>query len=154
MTKKEKEAQRLEAIEALKKMLQPGKRVYTQLEHVSSTGMSRRIRVYIPVKSEHEPDGMSIRDISYWTAHAIGARWNSDRGSIVVGGCGMDMGYHVVYSLASTLWGRRSNGGGFECIGEHCPSNDHANGDISREDGAAQHYTHSDGGYALTHSWL
>lgn len=34
------------------------------------------------------------------------------------------MGFHVVYGLARTLWPD-----GYGCIGEHCPSNDHSNGD-------------------------
>lgn len=152
MSKKaEKEAQRLEAITALKKMVTPGMRIYTQLEHVGSSGMSRRIKVFIPVTSDYEQNKMSIRDITYWTAHACGYRFNGDKGSIVIGGCGMDMGYAIVYSLSRVLFADD-----FKCIGEHCPSNDHVNdrdGSFKRE-AANIGRKHSDGGYALTHSWL
>ncbi len=150
MTKKEKEAQRLEVVTVLKKMILPGSRIYTQLEHVSSSGMSRRIRVFIPVQSEYELNGMNIRDITHWTAQACGYRLNGDKGSIVIGGCGMDMGYSIVYSLSSTLFREA-----FHCIGEKCPSNDHTNdhdGTWNRAENVGR--LHSDGGYALTHSWL
>lgn len=146
LTKKEKEANRIEAIEVLRKMLQPGQRVYTSLRHVSSNGMSRRIRVYITVPSEYEPTGVSIYDATYFAAWACGYRFNSDKGDIAIGGAGMDMGYAIVYSLSSALY--RDN---FTCIGEKCPSNDHANGD---KEGYSIGHKHTDGGYALRHSWL
>lgn len=42
-------------------------------------------------------------------------------------GCGMDMGFHLVYSLSRVLFSPKQ--GGFEClgIGHYCPSNDHSN---------------------------
>jgi len=59
-------------------------------------------------------------------------------------GCGMDMGFALVYDLSRILFKE-----GFECIGEHCPSNDHSNGDRDRTP-----HKHSDPGYALNHRWL
>jgi hypothetical protein len=46
----------------------------------------------------------AIRNIGYLAARAMGDTWDSDRQGIKVGGCGMDMGFHLVYSLGSTLW--------------------------------------------------
>ena len=145
MTKKEKEQAKAEALNWLRKCLKPGDRVYTSLDHVSSSGMSRRIGVY------HVHNG-EIHKISRLVADAIGSSYNSDKGSLVVGGTGMDMGYHVVYRLASVLWRDE-----FMCIGEgkdgvgRCPSNDHFNGD---KEGYTVGHKHSDGGYSLRHSWL
>lgn len=144
MTKKETEEKRLDAIKYLRTIIKQGDRVYTGLQHVSSSGMSRRIKVYMPVKSERENNGMAIQDISWYVSHACGIRYNQDYRSLVVGGCGMDMGYHVVYKLARVLY--RDD---FECIGENCPSNDHVNGDKVKKG-----QQHSDAGYSLTHSWI
>src|SRR5712692_6873174 len=63
---------------------------------------------------------------------------------IKVSGAGMDMGFHLVYSLSYDLYPD-----GFECIGERCPSNDHSNGD---RDYSPHH--HKDGGYALLQRWI
>lgn len=59
-------------------------------------------------------------------------------------GCGMDVGFSLVYNLGWVLFPN-----GFECVGERCPSNDHSNGD---RDYSPHH--HSDGGYALRQRWL
>ena len=121
----------------LLKWLKPGDTIYTVLRHVSRSGMSRKIDLY---KIE---DGQPI----FLTGHAakvLGERWDFDRGGIVVGGCGMDMGFHLVYNLSYALFKD-----GFECIGDGCPANDHNNGD--------RDYTphmHSDPGYALNHRWM
>lgn len=151
VSKKEQKAREVEeAKEHLRRWIKPGQRVYTSLEHVSSTGMSRRIRVYVVTPSEHEVGGHQIYDATYFTAKACGYRFNSDKHAIVIGGAGMDMGYSIVYSLSSVLYR-----GNFKCIGEGCPSNDHTNdrdGSWSRENNKGRE--HSDGGYALTHSWL
>lgn len=79
------------------------KRVYCVLRHVSNSGMSRRIDFYC------------IRDnrpiwLSYDIARALDYR-HSDKGGLVIGGCGMDMGFHVVYTLSSVLYGHSNDGG-------------------------------------------
>lgn len=120
------------AIKSLKAILKPGDSVYTILKHVSKSGMSRDIDVVIV-------DGEDIKNISYWVACALDYKLNN-RG-IRVGGCGMDMGFHLIYTLSSTLFSE-----GFDCIGDKCPSNDHVN----RED----NNHHRDGGYALIQKWI
>ena len=49
--------------------------------------------------------------------------YNRKAEAIRVGGCGMDMGFHVVYNLSRALY----RDGRFVCMGEDCPSNDHSN---------------------------
>lgn len=158
MTKKQS-VERQEAIDSLRETLKPGMTVYTILRHVSRSGMQREISLKLI-------GGDGALDLDWRAARAIGLRIGKHNG-IIVGGCGMDMGFHLVYSLSATLFR-----GGFGCIGKGCPSNDHSNGDrdytphvddcpqSSDEAGtdiprkrAHRHY-HSDGGYALRHKWL
>lgn len=76
----------------------------------------------------------------------------------------MDMGFWAVYQLSYGLFK-----GGFGCIGEGCPSNDHSNGDrdytphMSEADrmgadgelcNCHKDHMHNDGGYALKQRWL
>ncbi len=132
-----------DARDTLRALLSPGDTVTTILRHVSSSGMSRRIT--LTVCSNGVP-----RDISRLAARAAGLDFNENHWQIVMGGCGMDMGFSAVYSLSRALF----TDPGFICTGENgpsrwCPSNDHSNG--SRD------YTphlHSDAGYALLQRWL
>src|ERR1035437_6186461 len=93
-------AQRTEAVEAmarLREMLKPGDELTTILRHVSRSGMMRHIDVY-----RFGADGS--RDyLSGLVARACDWRTAAD-GSLKVCGCGMDMGFEVVYKLGATLW--------------------------------------------------
>ena len=97
-------AKKLEAQEARETLLEhyltEGSRVYTILRHVSSSGMSRDISLVIADK-----DG-TICDITYYTAQATGDKLIERNGhrAIRVRGCGMDMGFHLVYELSSVLF--------------------------------------------------
>jgi hypothetical protein len=118
-------------------------KVSTVLRHVSRSGMMRHISLFVAVEGE-------VIDITYYAAVLLGDN-RADDGGIKITGCGMDMGFSLVYNLSRTLWPN-----GFDCIGEgdgsystRCPSNDHANGD--------RNYTphhHSDSGYLLKHHWI
>ena len=138
-----KEQLRSECISTLKGRIKAGQTIYTTLQNVSSNGMSRRIIVTTI-------DDGRIWNITRLVATACEYRYNDNYGALVVGGCGMDMGFSVVYGLSSVLFR-----GDFHCVGEGCPSNDHANdrdGSWSRETNKGR--LHSDGGYALRHSWI
>jgi len=118
------------AIKFLRKHLKPGKKVYTILRHRSSSGMSRDISVAIVLRGE-------VSDISWYVAHAIGYKRNPDNGALKVSGCGMDMGFSVVYSLGRVLYPK-----GFKL-----PKGRYGrNGDTSGFD--------KDGGYALKQEWI
>lgn len=130
---RERESARAE----LREIVKPGDTLYTVLRHVSRSGMNRGIDVY--KIEDGEP-----RWLSPLIAKATGFRFNDKRECLSVSGCGMDMGFHVVYELSYALYGKD-----FHCQGEECPSNDHSNGD--------RDYTphkHSDGGYALRQRWM
>lgn len=133
-----------EAVDTLRDLLPVGTTVYTQLISVARDGMSRHIQVLIPMQ---RADGsLYIRNITRLVGKAIGSRMSRDGDDLVVSGAGMDMGYHVVYGLARSLYPN-----GHDCIGQGCPSNDHSN-DWQRTDWTGAH--HTDGGYSLRHQWL
>lgn len=78
-----------------------GKRatIYTVLRSVSASGMTRHISLIVA-------QGDDIYDITYLAAQALGDKV-SERGgynTIKVNGCGMDMGFHLVYNLSSVLF--------------------------------------------------
>ena len=134
-----------EAIRRLRGWIKPGDLVYTVLRRRSSSGMTRHISVLgIWDKSE---EGSRISDFTWNAAKALGCRMDRDTGGLVVGGCRMDMGYHLVYNLGRVLY----QDIGFKCIGEkaRCLSNAHSNGE-----GYTKGKRHSDAGYSLRHSWL
>jgi len=76
------------------------KTVYTFLRHVSSSGMSRDITLKMV-----DDDG-TLRDITYLSAKAMGETCRDRHGwnVIRVHGCGMDMGFHLVYNLSHSLY--------------------------------------------------
>ena len=86
------------AISSLRNILKVGDIVYTTVKTVSSSGMSRKISCYIV------QDG-KIRSISNLTGNALEWSTGDNSGSVTVTGCGMDMGFHLVYTLSSVLFG-------------------------------------------------
>ena len=124
------ELYRAQEIANLKKWIKPGTTIYTKLETVSASGMSRRISVYIVApKTKHEP--ARIVNITGMTAHATGDTV-SDKGGIMKTGCGMDMGFSIVYDLGRALWPKGT----------------------PKPHGSRNGAPDKDGGYALKHSWL
>lgn len=171
MSKKAEQArERAEAIEQLRAIVKPGMTVQTILRHVSRSGMSRSISAVVTT-----PDGAETID---WLLVRAGIGGGLDRthDGVKMGGCGMDMGFALVYELSRVLFPD-----GFGCIGKGCPSNDHSNGDRdytpntvkqigwaacdacclapdeqrNRNQGCPEHsHWHRSGGYALRHRWL
>jgi hypothetical protein len=88
---KAKRAEQAEAIEKLRIMLPPGSMVKTILRHCSRSGMSRSISPIV-----------NGEDVGYLVALAIDERRDPKNGGIKLGGCGMDMGFQLVYLLART----------------------------------------------------
>lgn len=86
-----------EAVADLRKILKPGDTVHCLLRSVSRSGMSRVIDLVL-----YEKDGP--RNIGYLAARAVDMPFDRDRGGVKVGGCGMDMGFHLVYELSYRLF--------------------------------------------------
>jgi len=85
-----------QAKDDLMTLIKPNSVINTLVRSVSSNGMSRRISLYIV-------DGQEMRSIDHWASVITGYK-QSDKGGLIVGGCGMDMGFHLVYTLGALLW--------------------------------------------------
>lgn len=143
-TKQEQE----EAKEHLRNWLKPGDTVYTVLRHVSRSGMMRHIDVYA-IKADENGETNKLY-LSYNVARALEYS-TTEGGALKVGGCGMDMGYHIAHSLSMALYPE------YQCTGEDnkrrkcCGSGDHVNGPKpAKRDGKMVHHD----GYALEHEWI
>lgn len=109
-----------EARERLRKWLKPGDTVYCILRHVSRSGMMRVIDL---IKVEEDGE---VLHLGYNAAKALGWPYDRRREGVRVSGCGMDMGFQLVYSLAHVLFS------GDQTVAERG----------------------EDAGYLLTHRWL
>ena len=134
-------ADRVEAIEELRSLLNPGDTVYTVLKHVSRSGMMRIITPLIlradstkvfnargiranadsPRYVTLDESMMGRYYLGYLAHKALGWSIDNDHG-VKVDGCGMDMGFHLVYCLSSVIFRD-----GFDCGGERCTSCEHFN---------------------------
>lgn len=169
-----------QAILHLRDVLKPGDTVYTVLRHVSRSGMSRNIDLYY--MRDDAPQW-----ISAYVGHAIGSpqsrkNWERSQG-LTVGGCGMDMGFHLVYNLGRVLF---RDGFGEACRKCHRRASTKAEAEIlastdirknastnlpyaamCMQATSSDNFHHefrgrngdrsgwdSDGGYALRHQWL
>lgn len=93
------EKEREEAIETLRKLLPPGSQVWSMVDRVSRSGMTRHVSLY----------GVSGGDIIWLTGYVATAtgrrRHYGPRDTIVVGGCGFDAGDDLVRHLSHALYG-------------------------------------------------
>ena len=143
-TRTQSHAQKMDAIQTLKNMgIEAGVTVYTTLKYCSPNGMRRRISCFIVrpaptyINDDYPRDtAPRIQCIDYLVAQATGCK-HDPRGGIVMGGCGMDMGFALVYSLGRALYPDRFT---------LAPHQYGRNGDTSGFD--------IDGGYALKHEWI
>jgi len=135
MATKKELAERQEAIEELRAMLKPGQTIYTVLRHVSKSGMSRDISLHIGA-------GSDVQTITWLAARALGWQLKEVHGSNAIRcpGCGMDMGFHLVYSLSRVLFpdGFRPRDAG-KSYGRNGTSADELD---------------TDGGYCLQQHWI
>ena len=92
-----KDVERQEYIEKLREILKPGDVLYTTVKHVSRSGMSRVINIHII--RDNKPEWLS-----YWIAKALDYKFSERYEAVIVNGCGMDMGFHLVYNLSSILF--------------------------------------------------
>lgn len=154
------------ALDQLRELCPPNTTVHTVVRHVTSSGMGRTISAFV-IKDNQ------LRDLDWLINKAdIGFKADSRRPGLKVGGAGMDMAFHLVYTLSRALYPD-----GYECNGNSgykreggCGSNDHSNyrhwldGDQGTWDREAGEWVggtpnlepnyqigkhHSDGGYAL-----
>ena len=84
------------AEELLKECFPKGSTAHTTVVHVARSGMSRHIKVFAIT-------GKRIQNISYYVAEYLDWRY-TNKEAVFVGGCGMDMGFHLIYTLSSCLY--------------------------------------------------
>jgi len=123
MTKAERIAANAQATKTLKRALKPGQTIYFVVTHVARSGMQRSIEFYIPCvesSTEYVQHGsatdhpmsterktvrrLAIQRITWEMSRILGYRIDQKNGGLIVGGCGMDMGFHCVYTLGQRLW--------------------------------------------------
>lgn len=81
--------------------LKPGDRIYCVQRHVARSGMCRHIDFY---QIQNDTKSPSVQCISAWVADLLGYPRDKKGNSVIVRGCGMDMGFAVVYELSKTLF--------------------------------------------------
>tara|TARA_R100000315_G_C5190942_1_gene111352 strand:+ start:66 stop:380 length:315 start_codon:yes stop_codon:yes gene_type:complete len=80
----------------LKDWFPKGSTAHTTVVHVARSGMSRHIKVFAI-------SGERIQNISYHVSKLLDWRF-TNKEAVFVGGCGMDMGFHLIYTLSSKLY--------------------------------------------------
>jgi len=130
MTTKYSKTEIREALGHLREILKPGDTVYTKLIHVSRSGMYRVIDLLI-IKN-NEPIWLS-----HYAAKLLEGYDERHKGC-KAGGCGMDMGFHLVYNLGRVLWPD-----GFPVPVNYWRNRSYAEGEIE-----------TDSGYALHQRWM
>ncbi len=100
--KQEREQEQESAKEFLRKVFASQERptAWTILKWVSTSGMSRDMKVCTQYEGR-------VVDITWYVAQASSVGQLKERNGqrvVRVGGCGMDMGFHLVYSLSLSLY--------------------------------------------------
>ena len=131
--------------ETLLKLLEPTMTIYTVVKYVSQSGMTRHISCYVATTNDKTKEPQ-ITDISWYVANILDYK-RAENGGVKVSGCGMDMGFSLVYNLSSVLFRN-----GFKCLGENCGANDHTNDYKCKR--IKDKHLHKDGGYAINQKWL
>ena len=100
-TRKFTKEQKAAWLEELRQDLKPGDTLHMIVRKVSASGMSRHIDVY-----RFAVDGGQVR--KYWMSSRIAAvagfTFDDRHECLKVSGCGMDMCWHVGYTLGRVLW--------------------------------------------------
>ncbi len=100
-TEKEKETQRAQEFLCAVFAKQERPIAYTILKSVSASGMSRTMKVVTY-------DDGRVLDITWWVSLVSGVGTLTEKNGqrvVRVGGCGMDIGFHLIYSLGVALYG-------------------------------------------------
>lgn len=94
---------RAESVQRLRELFPPGSEVRTVVKHVARSGMGRVIDV-LAIAPPRNSDPARIVSVGYDVARVLDSRYDNDHGGVWVQGCGMDMCFHLVYSLARVLY--------------------------------------------------
>lgn len=92
-----------DARESLLRLLKPGDKVFTSLEHVSRSGLQRVIQLHVFRGSNRNPQH---RVLGWNATKVLNDRYHERHEGVVVNGCGMDMGFDLVYRLSYALFAK------------------------------------------------
>ncbi len=121
-----------------KKLLRRAKyTVWTKLSHVSQSGMTRTISAYVIVDNEPQCIDFYIEQLGTYKRTKLNARHEG----LTVSGCGMDMGFSLVYNTSRQLYPK-----GFKSSSRNA-----GNGMKPTDKG---YEWDTDGGYRLKQRWL
>jgi len=81
----------------LKEWFPNGSVAHTTVVHVARSNLSRHIKVFAI-------DGKRILNVSGYVAEYLDYRFTK-KDAVFVSGCGMDMGFHLIYTLSQKLYG-------------------------------------------------
>lgn len=85
------------ALQELKRIFPKGSTVSTTVKHVSRSGMTRDIAVF------GADPAHGIRNVSYLVVALEIGRLHER--AVRISGCGMDMGFSIVYDMSMALYG-------------------------------------------------
>jgi hypothetical protein len=94
-----------EAIDQLRELLPEGSTVWTIVRHVSRSGMLRHISPFIITNQSYGPDTFVPHDLAYLVARAGIFTRPRDGEGLKIHGAGMDMGFHLVYTIGQVIHG-------------------------------------------------
>ena len=101
-----------EALESLKEWIKKGDLLHTKLNHVSKSKTMRHISVR-HLKATNNPEyPVNVSNYDYHVARVLDLPEAPNYQGVKVGGCGMDMGFHLVYSLSRALFKDEPKGEG------------------------------------------
>lgn len=96
-----------EAADLLREWIKPGDTIYSVIDQVSSSGMSRHIQLFC-IRISKESGKPYIQRITYSAAVLLDYKQLNAPGHqdcIRISGCGMDMAWHTVSQLSYALFG-------------------------------------------------
>ncbi len=100
MNKKQtKELKRQNAITKIKEWLKPNDTILIIQKSVSSSGMSRQVKVY---------NQRTMSNLTYFIPDILDLRYNQNNDCVSISGCGMDMHFWLSDALGHAIYGKKA----------------------------------------------
>jgi len=101
-----------ESLDLLKSWIKKGDLLHTKLNHVSKSGMTRHISIRHLKATNNAEYPVNVSNYDYHVARVLDLSEAPNYQGVKIGGCGMDMGFHLVYSLSRALFKDEPKGEG------------------------------------------
>lgn len=98
--------ERNDAAARLAGMIEAGQTIYTKVKHVSRSGMTRSVEFYVAQlpDARYGEKHPAITKVTHLVARILDRRIDRKNGGAIVGGTGMDMAWHEVYTLSRVMF--------------------------------------------------